>query len=325
MATALCEAGEGGLSGADAAFWGQLSAKLLSPLLLAAHLADGSLEDVGRWIDERSVGDAIGLLEEAAQDEAVRWLEASFDRDDRQLSSVLATIEAVLAPLLREADAAVEAIDPARLLAEDGTLFLCAPAHEQRRYRPLFTSVTQVLLEEAFARARLDGGRLRRPLLVVLDEAAAIAPLAELDVIAATCASHGITLVTCFQDLAQVRARYGERASTLVNNHRTRVLLAGLADPGAAELLGTLVGSTLGPGGRTWFRAGQPTPERRALVEPHELRQLPEHTAVVVCERLHPVRVALEPWWRQRAVRGRGPKRPAGYAAGDASGSRPNR
>ena len=44
---------------------------------------------------------------------------------------------------------------------------------------------------------------------MVLDEAAHIAPLPELDGLAATCASHGIQLVTVWQDLAQVRARYG--------------------------------------------------------------------------------------------------------------------
>jgi type IV secretory pathway TraG/TraD family ATPase VirD4 len=41
-------------------------------------------------------------------------------------------------------------------------------------------------------------------LLVVLDEAAHIAPLPELDGLAATCASHGIQLVTVWQDLAHV-------------------------------------------------------------------------------------------------------------------------
>jgi hypothetical protein len=72
---------------------------------------------------------------------------------------------------------------------------------------------------------------LEPPLLVVLDEAAHIAPLPELDGLAATCASHGIQLVTVWQDLAQVRARYGSRAPTVLNNHRAKVFLPGIADP----------------------------------------------------------------------------------------------
>ena len=197
-------------------------------------------------------------------------------------------------------------IDPAGLLATGATLFLCAPAHDQRRQRPLFTAVVQQVIEEAFELARRQGGRLERPLLVVLDEAAAIAPLAELDVLAATCASHGITLVTCFQDLAQLRARYAERAATVVNNHSTRVLLAGLADVAAAELLGSLAGSAREEADRR-ARSGTDERERRALIEPHELRQLPAHSAVVISGRLRPVRIRLVPWWRQSELAERGP------------------
>ena len=60
------------------------------------------------------------------------------------------------------------------------------------------------MIAQAFATATV-GRPLDPPLLVVLDEAAHIAPLPELDGLAATCASHGIQIVTIWQDLAQVR------------------------------------------------------------------------------------------------------------------------
>ena len=77
---------------------------------------------------------------------------------------------------------------------------------------------------------------------MVLDEAANIAPLAELDGLAATCAGHGVQLVTVWQDLAQVAARYGERAATVVNNHRAKVFLSGIADPRTLDHASHLVG-----------------------------------------------------------------------------------
>jgi type IV secretory pathway TraG/TraD family ATPase VirD4 len=310
VAAALCDGGVNGLPGSDAAFWGQLAAKLLGPLLLAAHLSDRDLNDVARWIDARSEHEALATLVQARAGIAEQWLEASFDREERQLASVLSTLEAVVAPLLRGAGAGMP-IDPHRLVASRETLYLCAPAHEQRRYRPMFTAVTQLVLEAAFTRARQEGGTLNEGLLVVLDEAAAIAPLEELDVLASTCSSHGITLLTCFQDLAQIRGRYGERSSTVVNNHRTRVLLSGLADPGAAELLGALAGSARSIERRDRPNTSTQDGERRALIEPHELRQLPPHTAVVVSGRHRPVRLALRAWWRHPVLRERGP-RPSG-------------
>jgi type IV secretory pathway TraG/TraD family ATPase VirD4 len=317
VSAALCEAGASDLPGTDALFWGQLAAKLLGPLLLAGSLAGGGLESVARWIDGRMHGEPLSVLVAAHEEEALQWLEASFDRDERQLASVMATLEAILAPLLRGAGQGAP-FHPGRLFEQRETLYLCAPAHEQRRYRPLFTAVTQLVVEEAFVRARGQGGSLHDRLLVVLDEAAAIAPLAELDVLAATCSSHGITLLTCFQDLAQIRARYGERASTVVNNHRTRALLSGLADPGASELLGTLTGSARTASAKKRGRDRPEASERRTLIEAHELRQMPPYTAVVVSGRLRPARVALRPWWRQKRLRDQVLGTTAHYAARDA-------
>jgi type IV secretory pathway TraG/TraD family ATPase VirD4 len=51
--------------------------------------------------------------------------------------------------------------------------------------------------------------------LIVLDEAANIAPVPDLDVIASTGAGQGIQLVTVFQDLVQGTAVYGGRAKTI--------------------------------------------------------------------------------------------------------------
>jgi len=305
VALSLCAANSDGLPGTDAAFWSQLAAKFLAPMLRAAFLEGGDINLVNSWVNRREVAECEAILFNASELEALEWLGASLDRDERQLGSVYATVEATLAPLLHR-DVQIEDLDIARMLREDGTIYLCAAAHEQRRHRALFTSVVEQVLEQAFTLAREQGGSLERKLLVVLDEAAAVAPLRELDVVAATCASHGITLVTCFQDLAQIRARYGETSATVVNNHTTRAVLSGLADPGAAELLGSLLGAASRPQGLFGGRAPQGTRERRLLLEAHELRRLRAHSAVVVSGRLNPVRVALKPYWKQRDLRRQG-------------------
>lgn len=295
--------------GADSQFWSQLAAKHLAPLLFASSQVEGGLSLVERWVDERNFDEPRGLLMTSAGNEALRWLDASFDRDERQRSSVFATLESILAPLVTEKTRL--AINPEEILAARGSLYLCAPAHEQRRHRPLFTAVAGELFDEAFRRARIDGGRLRDPLLVVLDEAAAIAPLGELDVLAATCASHGITLVTCFQDLAQIEARWGSRAPTVINNHTTRVFLSGLADRNSEPVLRALLGSN------TRFLGRDEAKERRVLLESHELRRLPAHRGVVVSGRLEPVRVALRPWWRSADLAVRGKSATTRYASHD--------
>ena len=115
---------------------------------------------------------------------------------------------------------------------------------------------------------------------MVLDEAAHIAPLPELDGLAATCASHGIQIVTVWQDLAQVRGRYGARAPTVLNNHRAKLFLPGIADPDTLEYASRLIGDedaphpsvTRDPTGR---RSTTSTTAPRRLLPPEALRCLP--------------------------------------------------
>ena len=44
------------------------------------------------------------------------------------------------------------------------------------------------------------------------------------------------------EDLAQLTARYGPKAGTVVNNHRAKLYLAGIADPATLEHASTLIG-----------------------------------------------------------------------------------
>ena len=75
-AAAVCEAGPGESAGGDATFWGQLAAKLLAPLLRAAALDGGGIEQVGRWLDERSFAEPLDRLLDAGEDAAERALRA---------------------------------------------------------------------------------------------------------------------------------------------------------------------------------------------------------------------------------------------------------
>jgi type IV secretory pathway TraG/TraD family ATPase VirD4 len=132
----------------------------------------------------------------------------------------------------------------------------------------------------------VDQGR-QRPLLMVLDEAATVASLEELDQLAATVSGLDVTLITVVQDFAQLAARWGPRAATIVNNHTTRVVLGGLADPTVSKYLPEL----------SDFKQG-------SKVE--SIRERATGTALVVAGRRPVFVVRLRPWWRQRRLRDRG-------------------
>ncbi|HEX3333099.1 MAG TPA: type IV secretory system conjugative DNA transfer family protein [Acidimicrobiales bacterium] len=311
LAADLCHGAKAEGITADGDFWYATAAKLLGPLLLAAALERRSMADVVRWVDTQEVGEVAGILERAAPAEALHAAQATWCRDERTRSSVYTTAETVLAPFADAPPASTGGplFDPPELFGGAHTVYLCAPAHDQRRLRGYFTALIQQVLTCAFERATRSGRPLSPPLLVVLDETAHIAPLAELDGLAATCASHGIQLVTIWQDVAQVRARYGARAATVLNNHRAKLFLPGIADPDTLDYASRLVGDeeamvpsvTRDPGGG---HSTTSTTGSRRLLPPEELRCLPRGQAVLVYGTLPPVRLSLRPWW---ARRGRSP------------------
>jgi type IV secretion system protein VirD4 len=313
MAADLAETAKADGTTSDGEFWYATAAKLLAPLFFAAARDERPISDVLRWVDTQEAGEVSLILEHAAVEEALDAARASWCRDERTRSSVYTTAETILAPFA-DAGGSSTAFEPADLFDGIHTIYLCAPAHDQRRLRGYFTALTQQVLSHAFARATRAGKPLDPPLLVVLDEAAHIAPLPELDGLAATCASHGIQLVTVWQDLAQVRARYGARAPTVLNNHRAKVFLPGIADPDTLEYASRLIGDELAtvpsvtrdPKGA---RSTTSNPTQRRLLPPEDLRCLRRGDAVLVYGTLPPARVRLRPWWatdRRWAFRGWG-------------------
>ncbi len=308
-AAELCDAGKVDGTTADGEFWYATAAKLLAPLFVAAALAGRTMADVVRWVDTQEVGEVASILERAATPEVLHAAQATWCRDDRTRSSVYTTAETVLAPFAHPPPGpAGDLFEPRLLLQGSHTLYLCAPAHDQRRLRGYFTALTQAVLSHAFTCATRSGRPLDPPLLVVLDEAAHIAPLPELDGLAATCASHGIQIVTVWQDLAQVRGRYGARAPTVLNNHRAKLFLPGIADPDTLDYASRLIGDeeaaqpsvTRDPMGR---RSTTSTTSPRRLLPPESLRCLDRGRGVLVYGTLPPTRLQLRPWWAQSGTR----------------------
>jgi len=313
VAADLCDAAKADGTTADGEFWYATAAKLLAPLLLAAALGGRTMADVVRWVDTQEVGEVADILEATAPPAALHAARATWCRDERTRSSVYTTAETVLAPFAQSSpserrDAHRSSFEPRQLLGGSHTLYLCAPAHDQRRLRGYFTALTQQVLTLAFVSATRSGRPIDPPLLVVLDEAAHIAPLPELDGLAATCASHGIQIVTVWQDLAQVRGRYGARAATVLNNHRAKLFLPGIADPDTLEYASRLVGDeevthpsvTRDPAGR---RSTTSTTGPRRLLPPEDLRCLRRGQAVLVYGTLPPARLQLRPWWEVTGLR----------------------
>jgi type IV secretion system protein VirD4 len=307
-------AGRGGSSGIEnAPFWYGAAEKLLAPLLFAAHHSELTMRDVIRWLDTKNQEEVLLGLAFAGERAAENAFSATINRENRTRSNVYATAETVLAAY---ADPGVLAsAESPDFCADDfldgkpNTLYVCAPAHEQRRLQPLFATLVQEIVAAAYDRSTGTGEPLEPPLLLVLDECANIAPLRDLTTLASTGAGQGIQLVSVFQDMAQVYAVYGrDDAATIVANHRAKVILSGIADPRTLDYVAALLGdeevrriaSTTGAGGR---HSTTESVAYRTLAPAHVLREMTPGQGVLVYGHLPPARITMRPWFNEPQLR----------------------
>jgi type IV secretory pathway TraG/TraD family ATPase VirD4 len=259
-------------------FWNSLAAKVVGSLLMLAFQRSRDVFDVARTVERR---DFDQWLDAAGHSEASDVLEAFLTHDHKTIDGVLTTAETMLMPWrFRQPLANVRSV-----VDGPNTLYLCSPRGEQRHYEPLFRGALRMVLEE---QQRLVEMGAQRRLLLVLDEAATVASLDELDQMASTVSGLDVTLVTVLQDFSQLKARWGARAPTIVNNHTTRLVLGGLADPTASQFLPEL------------FEARKDAPPSLPL------RQRPPGTGTVIAGHRPAFPVHLQPWWSDRRLRVRG-------------------
>ncbi len=318
----------GAASNADETFWRPAGSRFLAPLLLAAAHGDLTMREILAWIATTGEDEPTELLETSRSpgaQPALQALRSVWEADPRFRSSLLQTIATALDPWQEPTIAAAtmgdSTITPSWLLDGPNTLYLIAPADDQRRLRGLFTALVADITAGAFERSTQTGKPIDPALLLALDEAANIAPLPNLDEIASTGPGQGVQLLTVLQNISQASDRWGrDRAETIIANHRARLFTPGIGDRATLEYLNHTLGeeeitrvSTHRPGP---LRPGSRTisSDFRALATPNRVRQSDPDTALLIYGRLAPAWLRLRPWYAHPTLRALAQGKPAPVA-----------
>jgi type IV secretion system protein VirD4 len=189
-----------------------------------------------------------------------------------------------------------------------------------QRLQAVFGGLLGDLVQQAFARANRTGGPIG-DLLVVMDEAGNT-PTRWLPAVASTCAGIGILLVTVWQSKAQIDAEYGRLADSVITNHGTKIVYAGVSDPATFQYATSLVGDeeivnrsvTADAGAASGRRSVSESTVQRPLLPGPLLRVARPGDALLVHGTLPPAHLVSRPWDVERRLRrlaaGRGPVPP---------------
>ena len=214
-----------------ARYWRGEAAKLLAPLLHAAALAQRDMSAVLSWVDAQETRAVTTILNAADANAAREQLRAITELDPRNRGTTYMSAGSVLAAYRYPEVQRTDGFDfaPSQFLASAGdTLFLVAEDRHQQLVAPLLVALLATLIHEAIETGTFRSGDRRLRLL--LDEAANVAPLANLPRTMSQVAGHGIRVATVWQSLAQMQERYGRGAETILANSTAKLYLGPITD-----------------------------------------------------------------------------------------------
>jgi type IV secretion system protein VirD4 len=298
----------------DWGHWKDAAHRLIAAAFYAGARLGAPMSEVRSWVDDgsgESLRHALSLVPDC-DPTAIEVFQSIQQRPERERGSCYSTTQRSLSVFMERkvADSASSSEYDAKefLLDGENTLYLVAPLADQDRLQLLFVSIIMFTLESAAEIAQSSSnGRIPQRLLLVLDECANTAPIEQLPQYLSTGYSQGISLITIFQDLAQIRGRYQDLTESIVNNSRAKLFLSGIADMQTLQLASQLIGQeryrsntyAMGDG------PGQYSYQYRNLVPPDVARQLRPMSGLLVYHYLRPVVVALRPWFRNRMLKQR--------------------
>jgi hypothetical protein len=294
-------------SGKDA-HWDDLSKRMLQFLLKAAALLGADIVTVQEWASNPmgagKAAEALGQHDPGWGNALVAMVTQSLN-DERYWSAISQGAGQALAWLDDDEMAAVACPAPGeginlREFIEDGTgtIYVIGADRPHGSLAPYFAAFGA----EAFHTARSvaetqPGRRLRRPFVIVADEAATIVPL-PWHKITAVSSGYNIGITACVQADSQITARWGEHdAKTIRTNFTVKIIGSGFTDPGELADLSAICGDR-----DTWDPAGSgpgsARPER--LYPPERIRLMADWHALVVHRNARPVEVKVTPVWKRR-------------------------
>jgi type IV secretory pathway TraG/TraD family ATPase VirD4 len=125
------------------------------------------------------------------------------------------------------------------------TLYITASSENQGLVAPLVVALLSQIRSAAYrrnAQDELEGVFDRMPVTLALDELYGMAPLPDLPSMLSDCASQGVLVAACLQDLAQAKERWDAAAEGFLTVFGNLFVLRGLRNPETLQALSSLAG-----------------------------------------------------------------------------------
>lgn len=305
-------AGSRDMSAQTDAYFDGAGQDLLAGLLLAAALDNRAITQVYTWLTRPTDDTAVGILREHGFDLVADQVFGVVEAPERQRGGVYGTAQQMAACLTNRQVARWVTPEGATdmrkqfsatdfVKADGGTLYSLSK-EGRGTAGPLVTALTVAVVEAAEElAARSAGGRLKTPLVGVLDEAANVCRWRELPNLYSHYGSRGIVLMTILQSWSQGVEVWGESGmKKLWSASNVKVYGGGVSEVAFLEDLSRMVGdydrlsssTSVGRGHRSVSRQLH----RERILEVADLAAMPKGRALVIASGTRPTLMRTVPW-----------------------------
>jgi type IV secretory pathway TraG/TraD family ATPase VirD4 len=293
------------------AFFDTAGQNTVAQLLLAAALDGRELTQVYLWCSEETDDEPVRILREHGYEVIAAALAAQIGAPDKQRGGVFGTAREMcafmtnrqaMAWVTRPSRPGVREFDPAGFAGSTGTLYSLSKEGKAGA-APLVTALTLAVCEAAEEIAkRSAGGRLRVPLVAVLDEAANVCRWRRLPDLYSHYGSRGIVLLTILQSWSQGVEVWGrEGMRKLWSAATVKVYGGGVSEVEFLQELCKLIGEYDAPSRQETHshRQGRSTSRsvrQAAILDVADLAAMPRGRVVVMASGTRPTLAAPIPW-----------------------------
>lgn len=291
------------------AYFDGMAQSLLSAFILAAGLTQHQITDVLAWLNQPEDDTPELLLRRAGQDISADSVRSVRELNPKQRDGVFGSAQPLLGWVRDEQirewvlpQDGVPEFDPNAFVRSRDTLY--AISKEGAGSARALTAALTVAVTRAAEEFAVDqGGRLREPLLLVLDEAANVCRWPALPDLYSHYGSRGIVINTILQSWPQGAAAWGDQGmKKMWSAANVRGVGVGTADHEFASTMSNLIGehdvrtrslsTSSGKGGRSTGTNNR----REKIMDAATFSALPQKRAVILTSGLPPVLIKLVHW-----------------------------
>ncbi len=285
---------------------------LLAGLLLAAALDERPITDVYTWLTRPTDDTAVDILREHDFQLTADQVAGVIDAPDKQRGGIFGTAMQMASCLTNRQiarwitpqgdDDQRPQFNPAQFVTADGGTLYSLSKEGRGTAGPLVTALTVAVVEAAEElAARSAGGRLKTPLLGVLDEAANVCRWRALPDLYSHYGSRGIVLMTILQSWSQGVEVWGEAGmKKLWSAANVKVYGGGVGEAAFLEDLSKIIGDYDRLSASTSYSRGHRTVskqlQRERILDVSDLAALPKGRAIVMASGARPTLIRTVPW-----------------------------